>query len=287
MATIGYKIGRFQFQGGTKKALEASELILLENELALEVDEETGSVKIRRGDGKSKYADCPYIDIGTISVESLSEEDKAKMKGPKGDPGKDFTYDMFTPEQRLDLKGDPGDKGDPGKDGKSITVASSTKKADRSVDIKFSDGKVVNIPPGEKGDRGDPGKDGQVTFESLTDEQIESIRGADGKSVTISSTSLNTNGDRVIKFSDGTSTTIPKGAKGDPGKNGSDATVTAGTGLRKSGTTISVNTSYVATKSDLKSYAKASNVPKMVTLTQAEYDGLSTKDSNTYYFIKE
>lgn len=28
-------------------------------------------------------------------------------------------------------------------------------------------------------------------------------------------------------------------------------------------------------------------VPKMVTLTQAEYDALATKDSNTYYFIKE
>jgi hypothetical protein len=25
----------------------------------------------------------------------------------------------------------------------------------------------------------------------------------------------------------------------------------------------------------------------MVTLTQSEYDALSTKDSNTYYFIKE
>lgn len=29
------------------------------------------------------------------------------------------------------------------------------------------------------------------------------------------------------------------------------------------------------------------SVPKMVTLTQAEYDALTTKDSNTYYFIKE
>lgn len=237
MATIGYKIGRFQFQGGTKKELEASDLILLENELALEVDEETGSVKMRRGDGKSKYADCPYIDIGTISVESLSEEDKAKMQGPKGEPGKDFTYDMFTPEQRLDLKGDkgdPGDKGEPGEVG----------------------------PPGPPGPRGEPGKDGQVTFESLTDEQIESIRGPEGKPGA-------------------------DGPPGPPGKNGSDATITAGTGLSKSGSTISVDTTYVATKSDLKAYAKTADVPKMVTLTQAEYDGLANKDSNTYYFIKE
>lgn len=150
MATIGYKIGRFQFQGGTKADWEAAELILLENEIALERDTETNSIKMRVGDGKSKYADCPYIDIGTISVESLSEEDKAKMRGPKGEPGKDFTYDMFTSEQRLDLKGDPGDKGNPGKDGKSIKVVSSTVDSDKSVNIKFSDGVIVNIPPGKK-----------------------------------------------------------------------------------------------------------------------------------------
>lgn len=32
---------------------------------------------------------------------------------------------------------------------------------------------------------------------------------------------------------------------------------------------------------------KISDIPKLVTLTQAEYDALSTKDANTYYFIKE
>lgn len=307
MATIGYKIGRFQFQGGTKAELEASELILLENELALEVDEETGSVKMRRGNGKSKYADCPYIDIGTISVESLSEEDKAKMTGPKGEPGKDFTYDMFTAEQRLELKGKPGDKGEKGD---SIEVTATARNSDGSLKITFSDGKSIDIPQGPVGPKGEPGKDGQVTFESLTDAQIKSITGADGKSISVSSTSTNANGDKVIKFSDETSVTIPKGDKGDrgltgdkgatgpqgppgkdgapglPGKDGSNATVTAGTGLSKSGATLSVNTSYVATKADLKSYAKVSDVPKLVTLSQAEYNSLPTKDSNTYYFIK-
>ena len=33
--------------------------------------------------------------------------------------------------------------------------------------------------------------------------------------------------------------------------------------------------------------ATVNDVPKLVTLTQAEYDALTTKDSNTYYFIKE
>lgn len=34
-------------------------------------------------------------------------------------------------------------------------------------------------------------------------------------------------------------------------------------------------------------YVTANDIPKLVTLTQAEYDALSTKDANTYYFIKE
>lgn len=34
-------------------------------------------------------------------------------------------------------------------------------------------------------------------------------------------------------------------------------------------------------------YATKSEVPKLVTLTQTEYDELATKDENTYYFIKE
>lgn len=348
MATIGYKIGRFQFQGGTKKELEESDLVLLENELALEVDEETGSVKMRRGDGRSKYIDCPYIDIGTISVESLSEEDKAKMKGPKGEPGKDFTYDMFTAEQRLELKGDKGD---------SIVIKSiSIDPKSGNILVKFSDGTSVTIPKGQKGDtgpmgkqgiqgkegpvgpkgdtgprgsvgpQGPPGKDGVVTFESLTNAQKESIRGpagkkgVDGKSIAIKSQSTNSAGDKVVVFSDDTSVVIPKGdvgPKGDigpqgpqgpkgatgptgpqgppgkdgapglPGKDGSNATVTAGTGLSKSGATLSINASYVATKEDLKSYAKASDVPKLVILSETEYNRLPTKDSNTYYFIKE
>lgn len=34
-------------------------------------------------------------------------------------------------------------------------------------------------------------------------------------------------------------------------------------------------------------YATKSELPKLVTLTKAEYDALTTKDENTYYFIKE
>lgn len=34
-------------------------------------------------------------------------------------------------------------------------------------------------------------------------------------------------------------------------------------------------------------YVRSTDVPTIVTLTQAEYDALTTKDSNTYYFIRE
>lgn len=182
MAT-GVIQGRFQFYDGTKEELEASDLILLKGELALETDEE-GTTRIKRGDGRSKYMDLPYITIGEIKVDELSEEDKALIRGPKGEKGDPFTADDFTPSQWLDLKGDTGDVG----------------------------------------------------------------------------------------------------PQGEPGKDGSDATVIAGKGLTKSGDTISVDDT-VAFKSDLKAYAKATDIPKMVILTQEDYDKLPAKDPNTFYFI--
>lgn len=172
---VGVIQGRFQFYDGTKEELEASDLILLKGEIALERNEETNSIKMRVGDGKSTYADCPYIDIGTYSVESLRDEDIDKIRGPKGDKGDPFTADDFTPSQWLDLKGEPG-------------------------------------------------------------------------------------------------------------KDGSDATITAGKGLDKSGDTISVDDT-VAFKSDLTGFAKSADIPKMVSLTQADYDKLSDKAPETFYFI--
>lgn len=175
MAT-GIVQGRFQFQDGSKEELEASDLILLKGEIALETDEE-GTTRIKRGDGRSKYVDLPYITIGEIKINELSDEDKALIRGPKGEKGDPFTADDFTPSQWLDLKGEPG-------------------------------------------------------------------------------------------------------------KDGSDATITAGKGLTKSGDTISVDDT-VAFKSDLTGLAKASDIPKMVSLTQEDYDKLSDKDLNTFYFIIE
>lgn len=84
-------------------------------------------------------------------------------------------------------------------------------------------------PKGEKGDKGDPGEkgmDGTVTFESLTPEQKESLRG-----VSITAVSIDVDGNLTITFSDGDSENVgniigpqgvpgPKGDKGDVGPQG-------------------------------------------------------------------
>ena len=119
---IGVKAGRMMFQRGTKAQWEASNLVLLDGELAIEAD----TTKIKIGDGKHKYIDLPYIEIGEIRVADLSEEDIKKItgrKGEKGDPlrfedlnqkqkkelkGEPFRYEDFTPDQLAKLKGEPG-----------------------------------------------------------------------------------------------------------------------------------------------------------------------------------
>ena len=78
-------------------------------------------------------------------------------------------------------------------------------------------------PKGEKGDKGDPGEkgvDGTVTFESLTPEQKESLRG-----VSITAVSIDVNGNLTITFSDGDSENVgnimgPQGVQGDTGAKG-------------------------------------------------------------------
>lgn len=213
----------------------------------LAIESDTSKIKI--GNGRSLYKDLPYIEIGRIGVKDLTEEDLEKITGEKGDKGDPFTYDDLTAEQKLELRGEPG------KDGYTPRKG-----------VDYFDGK-----PGRKGDKGDP-----LRFEDLTNAQKEQLKGEPGK-------------DGTMTFEDLTPAQKAslKGEKGDPGKDGTNAKIIAGTGITKSGDTISINTSVVARKSDLKSYAMASQVPKLVCLTKSEYDALTTKDSSTYYFIKE
>lgn len=75
-------------------------------------------------------------------------------------------------------------------------------------------------PQGPKGDKGDKGADGTVTFESLTPEQKESLRG-----ISIKSASVDTDGNLTITFSDGDSEDVgnimgPQGIQGSKGDKG-------------------------------------------------------------------
>lgn len=100
---IGVKAGRMMFQRGTKAQWEASNLVLLDGELAIEAD----TTKIKIGDGKHKYVDLPYIEIGEIRVADLSEEDIKKITGRKGEKGDPLRFEDLNPEQKKELKGEP------------------------------------------------------------------------------------------------------------------------------------------------------------------------------------
>lgn len=139
---IGVKSGRIMFQRGTKAEWENSKLILLDGELAVESD----TSKIKIGDGKSKYIDLPYIEIGNIRVSDLSEEDIKKVTGPKGEKGDPMTFEDLNPEQKKELKGEKGDRGPKG-------------------------------ATGDRGPAGPKGADGVVTFESLSKAQKDSLKG--------------------------------------------------------------------------------------------------------------
>lgn len=139
---IGVKSGRIMFQRGTKAEWENSKLILLDGELAIESD----TSKIKIGDGKSKYIDLQYIEIGNIRVSDLSEEDIKKVTGPKGEKGDPMTFEDLNPEQKKELKGEKGDRGPKG-------------------------------ATGDRGPAGPKGADGVVTFESLSKAQKDSLKG--------------------------------------------------------------------------------------------------------------
>jgi hypothetical protein len=121
-----------------------------------------------------------------------------------------------------------------------------------------------------------------VYFKALTNKEV--ITGATSSSSCVS---------RTIKFADGTAD-LNKILKVTKATNNSSKIKTEATWVTpdvpNNGTlTIQKNGTTVATFGANSSSNITANisVPKMVTLTQAEYDALATKDSNTYYFIKE
>ena len=155
-------------------------------------------------------------DIGPQGPRGLTGPQGAT--GPKGDA---FKHSDFTPAQLAALKGEKGDQGDTGPRG--LTGPTGPKGDQGNVGPRGPIG-----PTGPKGDQGEqgprgiqgpPGKDGEVTFESLTASQKESLKGDKGDPGPIGQTgprgAIGPKGDPGEQGQPG-----PKGDQGDPGPQG-------------------------------------------------------------------
>ncbi|RIN52230.1 hypothetical protein BU029_12880, partial [Staphylococcus simulans] len=81
-----------------------------------------------------------------------------------------------------------------------------TKDGQGNTVVNFSDGSHVTISKGDKGDTGAQGAKGDKGDTGAT-----GAKGEDGKSITITSTEPQANGDIKVNFSDGKSIVVPKG----------------------------------------------------------------------------
>lgn len=109
-------------------------------------------------------------------------------------------------------KGDKGEQGEVGKTGatgEGAKITSQRKLDNGDTELSFNDGTKVVIPKGEKGDRGLKGDTG-----------AKGDKGSTGEASKILSAEYDSEGNTVIKFNDGSSVTVKKGAKGDKGATG-------------------------------------------------------------------
>jgi hypothetical protein len=142
------------------------------NTLKIEFDsltpEQKQFLKGEKGDkGDKGYSPFEFAKMfgftGTESDYLLS------LKGDKGETGtngKDFTFDMFTPEQLQLLKGSDGQNGINGTNGKDFTFDMFTPEQ-------------LQLLKGADGQNGLNGKD--FTYDMFTPEQLALLKGADGQ----------------------------------------------------------------------------------------------------------
>ena len=133
---------------------------------------EAGTLKGDKGDKGDKGEQGPAGLDGYTPIKGVDyfdgEQGPQGIQGPqgeqglpgeKGDKGDPFTYEDFTSEQLLALKGDKGDKGEKGDQGEQGIQGIQGEKGDT----------------GAKGDKGDP-----FTYEDFTPEQLASLKGEQG-----------------------------------------------------------------------------------------------------------
>lgn len=98
-----------------------------------------------------------------------------------------------------------------GPNGDSITVKSKGTNTDGNIILTFSDNTSIEIPKGMDGKN--------LRFTDLTPSQKQEIKGDNGKSITVKSNTINSNGNTLVEFSDDSTVEIPKGKDGKDGQD--------------------------------------------------------------------
>lgn len=283
------KLGRYLFERDTKDKLLEKDVVLLKGEMAIETDTMLAKV----GYGVHAYSQLPYAFRG-----EKGEKGDQGIQGIQGKAG------ATGPQGKQGPQGNPGPQGIKGEPGTSIKVLgvknseSELPKTSKDGDCYFVNGKLyvytqnkwldVGYVKGEKGDtgerglKGDTGAKGEPGPQGIKGEKGDT--GAQGPKGEPGPQGLR--GERGLQGPQGF-----KGDRGEKGETGERGPVGPKgdspdvSTLKKDVQTLSNKMSNLST--DKISNKNGNGSLSFWTGTQSEYDRISSKDSNTIYFITE
>lgn len=133
--------------------------------------DQLAGLKGEKGDKGDKGDPFVYSDFTQPQLEGL--------RGPQGLKGDPFEYSDFTPEQLEGLRGPQGIQGAQGEKGETGPRGAQGEKGDQGdVGPQGIQGEQGPIGPvGPIGPQGPKGVDGSTSFEDLTEEQKDSLKG--------------------------------------------------------------------------------------------------------------
>lgn len=268
---------RVQFKRMTADEWARSDVILLEGEIGFETD--TGFAKF--GDGKNQFKNLKYLTGPAGKTGETGPQGPTGATGPKGNTGD------TGPQGPAGPTGETGPKGAPGAKVVSGTVDSGV------LTLRLDDHSQVTVkgdfrgPRGDKGEAGPTGPkgaDGKMTFEQLTPEQKQQLKGDKGDP--------GPKGDIGPRGLTGL-----QGPKGEPGVNGIDGPrgATGPRGLQGPPGKDAVLPDDVVRRGELAAYllrseykAKGSGSGlSYKVVTQSEYDDLYYYNDNELILVTE